>query len=94
MQHKNIQIIFGVFENRLCSVMWFVFLVINRLYWGGVTFWFLIHFWKNNNALDVPRGGIQVCLDTKNNKALPLDLTFPGHLNVHSLVVLPYTILL
>jgi hypothetical protein len=31
---------------------------------------------------DVPRGGIQVLLESRNNRALPLDLNWPKCLNV------------
>jgi len=33
--------------------------------------------------------GFKFCLDTKNNKALPLDLACPERLNVHSPAILP-----
>jgi hypothetical protein len=39
---------------------------------------------------DVPRAGVQVCLDNKNNRALPLDPGCPEHLSVQRLTNLPY----
>jgi hypothetical protein len=42
------------------------------------------------NVSSVPIGGVQVCLDTKNNRALPLHLAYLEHLGHHSWVVLPY----
>jgi hypothetical protein len=41
------------------------------------------------NAFDVPIGGVQVLLDTSNNRAFSLDLTCPKHLNVQSPAGLP-----
>jgi hypothetical protein len=40
---------------------------------------------------DVPRGGVQVLLDTRNNGTLPLDPAFLKPLNVRSLASLPYS---
>jgi len=42
------------------------------------------------NVSSVPIGGVQVCLDTKNNRALALHLAYLEHLSYHSWVVLPY----
>ncbi len=69
-----------MFGNRLCSVLWFVFFN----FWpsllgggGGITFWFLIRFWKEISASDAQRGGVQVVFGHQKQWSPPLGSSVP-----------------
>ncbi len=79
----NIHRIFWVFKIDLCSVWWFGFIkFLTFLTLGGITFSFLIHFSQLLACHMQQEGGagFKLCLDTRNNKALPLDSGCPEHL--------------
>jgi len=60
------------------------------LLWGVITFSNLLSFLTIFSAWNTLIGMVQVCLNTKNNGTLPLDLACPERLNVWSPVYLPY----
>jgi hypothetical protein len=63
------------------------FLILSIL--GGHNFFNSILFLMIFVVPDVPIGGVQVCLDTRNNETLPLDPAYLKHLSVRSLAGLP-----
>ncbi len=56
---------------------------------GNYNFLNYIPFFTIFSAPDVPIGGFKFCLDTRNNRALSLDLTYLENLSVQSFAGLP-----
>jgi hypothetical protein len=82
---------FGCLETDFGSVQWFVFFeFLTPLLWGAVTFSFLIFFQRLLVCHMHQKEGFKFCLDTKNNRTLPLDPACLEHLSVQSPASLPY----
>jgi hypothetical protein len=84
-QHKKI--FFECSEIGFGNVWWFVFLS-SEPSWV-VTFSFLIYFQRLLVCHMRQKEGFKFCLDTRNNRAVPLDPAWPEHLNVQSPASLP-----
>ncbi len=82
----------GVWEPALWHLMVSFFEFLTPSILGGHNFLNSILFLTFFSVPYVPIGRVQIFLDTKNNKTLPLDLVFPKHLNVQSQVGLPYVV--
>jgi hypothetical protein len=68
-------------------VCFFEFLIFSIV--GSHNFFNPISFLMIFSVPNVPIGEVQVCLETKNNEALPLDSAYPKHFNVQSPAGLP-----
>jgi hypothetical protein len=87
-QHKRN---FWVFRNQRwqCSVVCF-FEFLTPFTSGSCNFLISNPFLTIVSVADAPRGGIQICFNTKNNRDLPLHPACPEHLSVRSPTSLPY----
>jgi len=73
---------FLVFRNQSLCIFWFfIFYFWPLLLWKGITFSILFHFWQFLVHQMCQEEGFKFCLNTKNNKAHPLDLAYLECLN-------------
>ncbi len=85
---------FGCPGTGLCSVQWFVFLVLDLLILWGHNFLISNLFSTIVNVSNVLRGEVQVLFGHQNNRALPLDPACLERLTVRSQAGLPYRVFL
>jgi hypothetical protein len=72
--------LFGCSEIDFVMLVGLFFWILTLITLGVITFTILIHFWWFWVCQMLQQEGFKFCLDTRNNKALPLDLVCPEHL--------------